>query len=123
MKVLVCGGRDFNDRKFLFSRLDELHLERQGINEIVSGGAHGADWLAEEWSRSRQVKRTVYPAKWKLLGKQAGTARNYEMLAMEKPDLVIGFPGGKGTWHMLTIAKENGCETIQALPEGNCVLT
>lgn len=114
MKVLVCGGRDFNDKRALFNALDGLRI-RGEISQIITGGARGADELAEEWSRSRQVRRTVYPAKWNLLGKRAGLARNLEMLDKEGPDLVVAFPGGRGTAHMISISKERGFEVMIAL--------
>ena len=113
MKVLVCGGRDFNDRKLLFKTLDDLYESCSGIIEIVSGGARGADELAEHWSRSCQVKRTIYPAKWVLLGRQAGFSRNHEVLDNEKPDLIVAFPGGKGTTHMVAIARQGGYEVTE----------
>ncbi len=114
MKVLVCGGRNFSDRRALFNVLSGLEI-RGEITEIITGGARGADELAEEWSRVNQVKRTVYPAKWNLLGKRAGLARNHEMLDKEKPDLVVAFPGGRGTSHMITTAKQGGYEVMIAL--------
>ena len=113
MKVLVCGGRDFNDRKLLFKTLDDLYESCSGIIEIVSGGARGADELAEKWSRSCQVKRTIYPAKWSLLGWKAGLARNHEMLDNGKPDMIVAFPGGRGTAHMVMIAKQGGYEVTE----------
>lgn len=114
MRVLVCGGRDFSDKRALFNVLDGLGI-RGEISEIITGGARGADELAEEWSRFRQVKRTVYPAKWNLLGRQAGIARNQQMLDKEEPDLVVAFPGGRGTSNMISIAKQGKYEVMIAL--------
>jgi hypothetical protein len=35
------------------------------------------------------------------------------MLMEGKPDLVVGFPGGRGTAHMCRIAGEAGVEVIE----------
>jgi hypothetical protein len=35
------------------------------------------------------------------------------MLAEGKPDLVVGFPGGRGTAHMCSIARAAGVEVIE----------
>lgn len=115
MKVLVCGGRDFDNTKVLFETLNNLYDSCHGRIEIVSGGALGADRLAEVWSSQRQIKKTIYPAKWNLLGAQAGLARNQEMLDKENPDLVVAFPGGRGTSHMIRIAKQSGYKVTEIL--------
>ena len=43
LKVAVVGGRDFNDYEKMKKILDEI-----GPDVIVSGGANGADKLAEK---------------------------------------------------------------------------
>jgi hypothetical protein len=99
MRVLVCGGRDYADRDWLYAELDRLRAER-GFSLVIAGGARGADTLAEEWARARGVSCEVYRADWEGLGRKAGPTRNARMLAEGKPDLVVGFPGGRGTAHM-----------------------
>ena len=42
MRVLVTGGRTFQDRDWLWAGLDLLHSKR-AITEIIEGGATGAD--------------------------------------------------------------------------------
>lgn len=107
MKVLVCGGRAFTGRDWLFQTLDELHAKTP-IEKIISGGARGADTIAEEWARSRGVDCERYPANWSLHGRSAGARRNVDMLRRGKPDMVIAFPGGRGTDHMVRIARAAG---------------
>jgi hypothetical protein len=89
--VLVCGGRDFADRDWLFRVLDEL-----GPSEVIHGAARGADRLAGEWARARGVACREYPADWKGQGRGAGFRRN--------PDLVVAFPGGRSTADMVAKA-------------------
>ena len=49
-RVIVAGGRDFKDEKYLKDSLDSLRTEYIDI-EIVSGHANGADKLAEEYAK------------------------------------------------------------------------
>lgn len=107
MRVLVCGGRDFENREWLYRVLDELHVER-AIEVIIQGGARGADWMARDWARSRMVEGKTYEADWKKHGKAAGPKRNAVMLAEGKPDLVVAFPGGRGTADMVEKAEAAG---------------
>lgn len=102
-KVLVCGGRDYGDRRKVYETLDFLHGESP-IDRVVTGGAHGADMLATDWAAMRSVGYIKYPADWETQGRAAGPLRNQEMLDKEKPDLVVAFPGGRGTANMIRLA-------------------
>ncbi len=112
MKVLVCGGRRFIDETVLFNKLDNLHRETP-FTGIVEGGAKGADTLAKKWADSRRIGCQEFPADWNRYGKGAGHIRNKQMLDEGKPDLVVAFPGGKGTANMVKLAKEAGVEVIE----------
>lgn len=103
-RVLVCGGRDFADRQWLYRILDGLH-EAHPIGQIIQGGARGADTLAKDWARDRGVSVSTFLAAWKEHGRRAGPLRNQRMLDEGKPDLVVTFPGGRGTADMLRRAK------------------
>ena len=46
---------------------------------IVSGGAHGADAMAERYAKERGYHLVVFEAEWERLGKKAGPARNEQM--------------------------------------------
>lgn len=99
MKVLVCGGRYYDDEDLVNIVLDRIHGETP-ITAIVHGGAQGADYLGGLWARKHGIKEIVYRAQWGLHGRAAGPIRNQEMLDKEKPDMVLAFPGGKGTADM-----------------------
>lgn len=109
MKVLVCGGRNYDDWPKMKEKLDELDADRK-FTEIIHGGADGADRLGGVWARWFGVKETVFPADWKQYGKRAGYVRNSEMLEKGKPDLVVAFKGGKGTDMMIKLAEAEGVE-------------
>lgn len=111
MRVLVCGGRDFDDPSFLDMTLDRLHREH-GFSILIEGGARGANRLAGAWADVRGIAHEKYPADSEGLGRKAGPIRNEKMLGEGKPDLVVTFPGGRGTAHMTMIAKEAGVRVI-----------
>lgn len=110
MRALVCGGRDYDDVERIFEVLDRL-----GPHSICHGGQQtwvperklyiGADYLAGVWARERDVYCQVFPADWKAFGTRAGPLRNKLMLDSFEPDLVVAFPGGRGTESMMTLAR------------------
>lgn len=105
--IVVCGGRNFSDRDFVYRVLAILFI-RHRFSTLIHGGARGADGLAGEWGESmcESVHVVRMPADWKKHGKGAGSIRNAAMLA-QNPDAVIAFPGGPGT--------QNCCRQAEAL--------
>lgn len=108
MRVLVTGGRDYADYDVVARTLFDLNPKI-----VAHGDARGADSLADKYCKLNAVPRSVYPADWQLYGKSAGVIRNQQMLDDFKPDLVVAFPGGRGTAHMVRIAKSAGVEVIE----------
>ena len=108
MRVIVCGGRAYDDYEGLERTLDGLH-ERHRFTLLIHGACYGADRFAGKWATARGIPVESVPANWKRFGKQAGPHRNAEMLT-RKPDLVIAFPGGKGTADMVNKARKAGVE-------------
>lgn len=108
MIVLVCGGRNYANAERVGNILDNLT-----ITMIVEGGAGGADGLARQWAYANDVEVRTFPANWGKYGRSAGPRRNRQMLAEGKPDLVVAFPGGRGTADMVRVAKEAGVQVIQ----------
>lgn len=109
--VLVCGGRDFTDVAGLRSALDRLRSEVP-FARVIAGGARGADTFAAEWAVARGISADVFMADWEGMGSKAGPIRNQRMLDEGKPDLVVAFPGGRGTADMVRRAQEAGIEVI-----------
>ena len=131
MIVIVCGGRYFTDYETLTAV-----LERFDITKIIQGGANGADRLGKRYANSNEIEMHEEKALWDNLDNnvekviegvnkwgeeyntQAGFNRNIRMAEM-KPDLVIGFKGGRGTAHMLRIASDHNIESyyVKSLDE------
>lgn len=112
MRVLVCGGRNFSNRKMLYDTLNALHI-RLGFSVVIEGEAKGADLMSKDWAEDHDIEVDEYPAKWRVYGKSAGYKRNTQMLVEGKPDLVVAFPGGRGTAMMVEIAKNAGVEVME----------
>ena len=104
MRVLVCGGRDYNDADKMARILDDMHAVTP-FDSLIYGMARGADDLAKMWATARGIKRLGFPANWEGHGRSAGPIRNKEMIDRGKPDLVIAFPGGRGTQNMIKQAR------------------
>ena len=123
-RLIVCGGKDFQDRDFFREKLDAL-INRYEYVELVSGHAKGADTLAEIYAYNNRIPIKIFRAYWELYGKAAGPKRNREMLeyARETDCAVIAFWNGKsrGTGNMLKQAKAAGIECHICLYDDNVV--
>jgi hypothetical protein len=113
VKILVCGGRNYADFKRVTQVLDNIHTNTP-ITILVHGGANGADTLADRWADEHNIPMRIYSAQWNKYGRSAGPRRNRQMIDEEhtpghadKPiALVVAFPGGRGTAHMVRLARD-----------------
>lgn len=110
--AIVCGGRDYRNKARVYQILDAA-VERLGVDFIVQGVADGADYLAWQWADERGVKCGSYPAHWDEHGRKAGPIRNQAMLDEAGATIVIAFGGGRGTNHMVDIARKAGLRVIK----------
>lgn len=141
-RLLVCGGRYYgrvklpNNAKdaeraalqeaYLPVWLDNLVKVRGVPSFVISGGAKGADLLAEAWRRERGYVGRSEQADWDRLGRKAGIVRNKLMLDVlrairDAPKLVVAFPDrdargspSTGTANMMEIARAAGVEVLEA---------
>lgn len=90
--LLVAGSRGYEDYKEMCNVLDFL-LKNQIAQEkhiiIVSGGARGANTLAERYADEHGYGKNIIPAQWDKYGRGAGYRRNEEM------HLHIASPSGR----------------------------
>lgn len=125
MKVLVCGGRDYNadnawtwlERNAAKAVAKAVGAESVWIKTVIHGCARGADEGAMRWGLAEQIEVLGFPANWKLHGRRAGPIRNRQMIEFGRPDVVIAFPGGRGTADMVRQAEAAGIPVIR-VPEG-----
>ena len=109
-KVIIAGGREFNDYGLLCQTCDRMLSQKQRTHSIVivSGTARGADTLGERYAQERGYSIEQYPADWEHEGKAAGFIRNAKMASVA--DALIAFWDGqsKGTAHMIREANSRG---------------
>jgi hypothetical protein len=110
MKILVCGGRYYNNANFMNATLNGFGH----ISEIIEGGASGADSLANIYADLHGIPVNQFKADWKKHGRAAGPIRNKQMLEESHPDLVVAFEGGKGTANMINQARSLGVTVFNA---------
>jgi hypothetical protein len=110
--VVVTGGRNYSDRAFVWTTLDDLHASRP-LSLLVEGGASGLDTLARDWAHKNGIPARREDADWTDLSHpdavvrtrrdrsrydaKAGHRRNQLMLDKYDPDVMCVFPGGMGT--------------------------
>lgn len=138
MRVLVCGGRGFGElrRGTPFGSLERCRDEQRVRREkellrdtlsglavqpsvIINGDARGADRLAVVWAERLGIETLPFKANWYPNGRlggldrAAGPIRNQRMLDEGKPDLVVAFPGGRGTEDMKRRSRLAGIKVIE----------
>lgn len=99
MKIAIVGSREFNDYELLSSTVNAF-IKAQNILDkpvIISGGANGADKLAEQYAKENHFGLTIFPAEWDKYGKSAGYKRNVQII--DECDVCFAFWNGtsKGT--------------------------
>lgn len=142
LKILVTGGRNFGhvpkdtpkwdlerakaqalkEHYFVKGTLDALCIDEGDMlprtgTTIIHGGATGADAAADEWAVVNWAMFRVHPANWERDGHWAGGIRNQYMLDIEKPDLVVAFPGSAGTRDMVSRAHAQGFKVLKVKPD------
>lgn len=114
MKVIIAGGRDFDDYSLMKRKLDHLFSKRKP-DEIVTGLCPtGADALAEHYAFENRIDFIGIPANWDEHKKAAGPIRNRVMAEYcDGPkDACVCFWDGvsRGTKNMIETSKKKGLD-------------
>lgn len=107
MRVCIVGSRNFESYPILEHIVSTYFIEKRiNVTEIVSGGARGADSLAEKFAFQYKIPFNLFVAQWEELGKSASVMRNKEMAKYS--DIFIIFWDGfsKGTNNMINEVKK-----------------
>lgn len=107
----IVGSRGFLDYERLVFEVNNI-LKTRYITEIVTGGAVGADSLAERYAKERKIPVKIFKPDWDQLGSAAGPIRNKQII--ENCDLLIAFWDGKskGTKSSIDIANKKKRDTV-----------
>ena len=126
IKVIVAGGRDFEDYEMVKTALDYFFKGQTQDIEIVSGrcstGVHtfttddniyvyGADGLGERYAKENNLEVAPFPADWSK-GKSAGYTRNKQMAYYAGYCFCFWDEKSKGTKLMIDLAKQNNLTTF-----------
>ena len=116
MKVIVAGGRDFNDYELLKETLDSFQQEYVNITEVVSGGARGSDKLGEQYANENNIPIKRFVPDWEGLGKKAGHVRNRKTgdYAKEHNGMLVAFwdKQSRGTKGMIDYSTKIGLKSV-----------
>lgn len=110
-ELVFTGGRDYTDEKtiariFNYFRPDIVH---------IGDCPTGLDNLVKNHCEFYGIKYFKYCANWNKHGKAAGPIRNKEMLVVAACDLLIAFPGGRGTTNCIKEAKKLGYIVLEVI--------
>lgn len=102
-KLAVLGSRTFTDYNLLKK---ELYEYPPFI--LVSGGAKGAETLAEQYADEKGYEKVILKPDWKKYGRGAGLKRNEEIINLA--DEVVSFWNKMSEWtgHRLELARKKG---------------
>ena len=105
MKLAVIGSRTFTDQALLEETISKV---KTPITLLISGGALGADTLAQQWAERNGIPTQIYKPDYDKYGRRAPLERN--LLIVEAADNVLAFWDGNstGTQHALSHAKKLG---------------
>ena len=106
MKIAIVGGRDFNDYDLLKTEVMNYIVDKAHFETLVSGGAKGADALAERLAAEFCIPIQLYKPDYKRFGRAATLVRNTEIV--EHSDVIFAFWNGssKGTLDSINKAKK-----------------
>jgi hypothetical protein len=106
MKVGVVGTRDFENYETLKNTLDTLE-----ITCIISGGAKGADTLAELYAKNNGIDTIIHRPDWSV-GKKGAAIRNAKIV--EDSDIIVAFWDGvsRGTKMTMEMAKKANMRVV-----------
>jgi hypothetical protein len=124
MKIAVIGSRDFKNEELLNLVLDNLSdyiLDCSAIALLVSGGAAGADLLAEQYAQRNKIQTKIFLPDYDRFGRSAPLKRNVQIV--EYSEAVVAFWNGAsaGTLHAIKEALKLDKKVIVVRPDGSIV--
>jgi hypothetical protein len=128
-KLIVAGGRDFDDYALVEKTLDSLleNKVNEGFKIIIVSGAcdrgkltyvrpdgtevFGADGLGERYAAEKGYEVYYYPAQWNLYGTYAGPIRNKLMATISTAAAIFWNGYSRGSKNMIDEANKQKIPT------------
>lgn len=104
----IVGSRTFDDYELLCEWVKRLERPTRRVETIVSGGARGADSLAERYAKEFDKGILVFDPHWQLEGRNAGIIRNKRIVNASSELLAFWDGKSRGTAHSIDFAKKKG---------------
>jgi|GEM_PF-3191607 len=113
-RIWVCGGESFLDKERVFAALDKVYYRRH-VWVLTRTSKAGAERLAGEWAFRKGVQQYVFEHDSR---RNASTRSNWRdwILAEQRPNLVVRFPGGDDTARIAKHAKDVGVSVWEPYP-------
>ena len=99
MRLAVFGSRCFKDYKLLSKILGDIWDDEPF--ELVSGGAEGADTLAEKWYVFSGEKPKIFKPDYKTYGDKAPLIRNKQIAEYSDNGICFWDGESRGTMHTM----------------------
>lgn len=116
--IAIIGSRDFFDSDYFFDKVEDVLTDftidtpwKDHIT-IISGGALGADRLAEKFAETIGAKSIIHRADWNSNPKSAGYIRNQDII--DDAESLIAFWDGRspGTRHAINLSLKKEIPTV-----------
>lgn len=109
MKIAIVGSRGWKDREIIKKYISTLPKD----TVIVSGGAKGADLIAESCAKELGLETKIFLPEWSEHGSRAGIFRN--SLIVSYSDKVVAFWDGQSKGTKDTIDKALKASNIKEI--------
>lgn len=108
IKLAVIGWRGFTDYTLAKKSINEWISINGQPAEIISGGARGADSLAERYASEYHIPVQVFKPDWATQGRAAGILRNTDIIAASTHVLAFVSKHSVGTFDSIRKAERAG---------------
>nr|WP_297765809.1 DUF2493 domain-containing protein [uncultured Butyrivibrio sp.] len=115
--LLIAGTRTYDDYNEFKAVCDHMISNIKAPVIIVSGGASGADTMAERYAAEKGFLKRIFQADWSSYGKKAGYIRNKKMhdyisKYTNRGCLLFWDGSSKGTKQSFSLAKERNTQWV-----------
>jgi nucleoside-diphosphate-sugar epimerase len=108
MNLAIVGCRNFNNYELFSSHVDQWIREHEMPEMIISGGATGADNLAERYAHEHSIPITIFAPQHNLYGSNSYRMRNQQIVNASTHLIAFPSQASKGTWMTINMAHRNG---------------